>query len=347
MWLNNGKIKVLFLTKKDNAGSGLHLVNAINECSEKYQARLVSLSIANFGAKNDIICKSRKELQNMINSCDIVHLKGDDPIDTYGNLKFNKKPIFQTVGGSNFRQLNDKYISEVSTGKYALNRFRSVNLSGITPELTNLWIPHAFNPIENIWKKPNAKEKIRIGHSPSDRVKKGTEIIIEAVKSFDNVELVLMENMTNSEVIEAKKNIHIFIDQIMIDAYGMSAVECLSMGIPVISNCLELENCPIYRVTECNFESVKNAIEKAIKQLTKATSDKFFKYAIDTHSYKSVCEKLESFYSLKYKYYNESRLVEVVFIKDIEQFKEGQIITVSKQVANQLIIENYAKYNNK
>jgi len=343
MIFKGNKIKVLFLSKKDFAGSGVKLSKSLNLFSDKYESRFVAMNKANFGVENDIIEKNRKKLQSYINECDIVHLKGDEPLDFYKRiLDFSGKILFQTVGGSNFRKAtNPNYVKEVTTLKYVNADYSNVNLSGITPELTDVWIPHAIEIKDNVWIKPI--DKIRIGHSPSDRTKKGTDIIIEALKDIENIEFVLMENMTNKEVLEVKKTLHLFIDQIFIDAYGMSAVECLSMGIPVISSCKEIKDCPIYRIEKPTVEEVEKVVKKAIKELSQSTSNKAYKWAENTHSLKSVCLKIEEFYKLSNKNKMKNPIKNtVVFISNGSFFKVGKY-QLKESKAKQFEAKGYGK----
>lgn len=323
MIFKKDKIKVLFISHKDFAGSGVKLSQALNKHSNKYQSRFVAMKSANYGGENDIVTPNNKKIQKLINLCDIIHLKGDNPVSFYKRLDLTNKPIFQTVGGSSFRKPNNpNYPSEVCLNKYDIKEYDCVNLSSITPELTDVWIPHAIEVKDNVWKKPNGV--IRIGHSPSDRVKKGTDILLEALKEIEGIELVLMENMTNKEVIETKKSLHLFVDQLFIDAYGMSAVECLAMGIPVISSRMDLKGCPVYRIEQPTKEHVKEVVLKAISELSQKSSDLAYKWAKEVHSFDAVCLKLEQFYNQENKIImSKKQSFKVDFFSNGTFFKEG------------------------
>lgn len=334
MWEDNNKKKVLFLSYKDFAGSGLKLSKALNNKSDKYQSRFIALNEANFGAENDIVSVNREFMQNCINEADIIHLKGDKAPKFYG-LNFNGKPLFATVGGSEFRKRNNLKTD-----------FDNLHLSGITPELTDLWTPHCLPIHTNIWKKPKAGEKIRIGHAPSSREKKGTNLFIEVLKEFDNVELVLMEKMANTEVIETKKTLHLFADQFIIPAYGMNTVECLVMGIPVITSCMDIDGCPVFRVEEFTADSIRNAINKAVKNLTVATSKKHHEWAKKKHSEESLCELLESMYENHTELYavpTLSNKVKIEIIHSVAGMNLGAVKLVDNWVAKKLIERKIAK----
>jgi glycosyltransferase involved in cell wall biosynthesis len=338
------KKKVLFISKKDFAGSGVKLCDALNNHSNSYTSRFIAHKPANFGAKNDIVTSNEYVIQKHINNADIIHLKGDFPISHFTKLDFTNKPIFQTVGGSYFRRQSDKHIGAVALAKYNLNEYTCFNLSGITPELTENWIPHAIDIMPNYWTEP--KGRIRIGHAPSHRGKKGTENILEALKSFD-VDVVLMENLTNKEVIEIKKTLHLFIDQSIIEAYGMNAVECLAMGVPVISSCKKLKGSPIEVIEANSVESIKTAIQRALNRLNNQWSEDSHEWAKNTHSYKSVCEKLESFYSLKPTFYNMEKVslkTKIVIQQEVAGMKIGQVKEVKKSIAKTLVNRCIAIY---
>jgi len=106
------------------------------------------------------------------------------------------------------------------------------------PEVGYLFLP--FDP-EAMPPAEPASGKIRICHAPRIRSVKGTEEIITAVEDLSKeipVELVLIENMTNSEALRMKATCHIAIDQVASGdmGYGVNSLESLSMGIATVTN---------------------------------------------------------------------------------------------------------------
>ncbi len=85
-------------------------------------------------------------------------------------------------------------------------------------------------------------DEIWIGHSPTRRRTKGTEIILRALQrvkeKFPRVRVVLIENLPYVKALELKSKIDIFIDQLGELGYGISGLEALAMGIPVICQIL-------------------------------------------------------------------------------------------------------------
>ena len=78
-----------------------------------------------------------------------------------------------------------------------------------------------------------------IVHAPNHRQIKGTDAVIEAVDRLRteglDVRLVLLEGRANEEVREAIRAADVAVDQLL-TGYGLFAVECMSSGVPVISN---------------------------------------------------------------------------------------------------------------
>jgi hypothetical protein len=106
------------------------------------------------------------------------------------------------------------------------------------------------------------KDKLRIVHAPSNRSKKGTDVIIKIVsKHPEKFELILVENKTREELFQIASNAHIAIDQIKIGWYGNFAVEMMAIGVPTIAfinnNLLPIYKeigCAIINANELNLE---------------------------------------------------------------------------------------------
>lgn len=92
------------------------------------------------------------------------------------------------------------------------------------------WTP-TFSQLDN--------RPLRIGHAPSHRRAKGTDLILDAVQKLISVgykfELVLIEGMSNAEAKEVYKTVDVFVDQLFAGWYGGLAVEVMALGKPVIA----------------------------------------------------------------------------------------------------------------
>lgn len=81
-------------------------------------------------------------------------------------------------------------------------------------------------------------EVLIIGHAPTNRAAKGSDVIIDRVRKLEKthpVRLLLIENLPYQTALELKSGCHIFIDQIGDLGYGINSLESLAMGIPTCS----------------------------------------------------------------------------------------------------------------
>ena len=76
-------------------------------------------------------------------------------------------------------------------------------------------------------------------HAPSHRGVKGTRYIVETVERLrrDGVsfEFELIEGKTHAEAMDRYRHADLMIDQLLLGWYGGLAVECMALGVPVIS----------------------------------------------------------------------------------------------------------------
>ncbi|MBN2030960.1 glycosyltransferase family 1 protein [bacterium] len=103
-------------------------------------------------------------------------------------------------------------------------------------------IHHVMFPINisqfNVKEKVTG-DKIRIGHAPTSRKAKGSDIIISHIRTLEKelpVQLILIEGLVYSEAITLKQSCDLFIDQIGNLGYGMNSIEALAMGIPTCTS---------------------------------------------------------------------------------------------------------------
>jgi glycosyltransferase involved in cell wall biosynthesis len=85
---------------------------------------------------------------------------------------------------------------------------------------------------------PQPGERIRIVHAPSRRAGKGTDAVLEAVEALRRegapVELDLIEGVPHAEARERYAAADIVIDQVRLGWYGLTSIEAMALGKPVI-----------------------------------------------------------------------------------------------------------------
>lgn len=147
--------------------------------------------------------------------------------------------------------------------------------------------------------------KIRIAHAPSRRSLKGTQIVLEAIEALAQkgmeVELDLIEKVTNVETLQRIARADLVIDQMRIGWYGVLSVEAMALGKPTVAyirddlvNRLE-KNCPIII---SNPETLAQDLSELIKDRKKleAIGKKSRKFAKAYHSSEVVVKKALEIY---------------------------------------------------
>lgn len=238
---------------------------------------------------------------------DIYHFDGG--MDFYRNLRFAKelkrrgKKIVCCYFGSDLRTRGIfKELDEMS----------SLNL---TVEFDHLKIHskihYLFFPFDERQFQPrfNQNPVVRIVHSPTNRVFKGTDKIlkvIEEVKEERQIEFLLLENRDRNEVLEIKAGCDLAIDQVGGEmggsGYGKNSLETLSMGIPTFTEFSPdyfrfLGNNPFIQST---IDTLKANLLRFIDDagLRKERSAEGIEWVKRTHSFKAVNERLMELYNM-------------------------------------------------
>jgi len=312
------------LSKKDFAGSGNKLCQAVSKYSDIY-IRLITTELSKYNYDTDYLLNktNRSFLQRLINNADIIHFKGDDlPEINWFGLKLTNVPVVVTVGGSGFRRNVDK---SVGYSWFGFNKYieRSDLRTTLTPDLNypdynGQYIPQTIECEE----KENSFQYRAIpviAHSPSNRTKKGTgNIILPALEILKNkgykFELDLIENVSNKECIERKRNANIFIDQISDTGfYGISALEAMQFGIITMAYVSELainQSNEILNSSNLTVVNTGNSIDSLVKSLENILnlsekqqiklSEKTKKYCDVIHGEKEIANKWTSIYKTIY-----------------------------------------------
>ena len=177
------------------------------------------------------------------------------------------------------------------------------DLIELDPRLEYLYLPFDTSRYAN--RDFRFHDPIRICHA-SRNVFKGTSQIISAVerlKSTQRVELVLIENMSHSRALELKHECDIFVDQLTNAGgwgYGMSSVEALAMGLPVVTNIPpQMEKqLGAHPFVFADSQSVANALERLITNevACRDLSSRGQQWVRTRHDVKVVGDQLYSYY---------------------------------------------------
>jgi len=190
---------------------------------------------------------------------------------------------YYTKASDSLKREQIEFISRYCNKIYALNP----DLLHVLPERAE------FLPYSNIslseWSPVYTQledRPLRIGHAPSHRGVKGTDLIIAAVDRLQvagyKFEFVLIEGLSNLEAKERYKSIDVVVDQLFAGWYGGFAVECMALGKPVLAYIREddlvfipeqmREDLPIINVSP-------DTIEQGLMQILEMSHEELYRLA--------------------------------------------------------------------
>lgn len=289
---------VVFLSLKDFASVSTRLAEAINKYTD-WNARCISRKENPFGYPNDLleVEENKKEIRKVLKQSDVI-IWGSS---SFGYFPFDIRPnrnIYYGLwhGGSDYRKSYRDFNKIHPELDFV---FSHRDLVGLDKGNIKLQAPYNCEDYEVPKRKWGGT--LKIGHSPSKRGIKGTKHFLNGMKKLKKggfpIEVVLLENMTTEEVVEAKRDLHIFFDQIggyevpLGDGanygYGMSLVESASYG----TICLawsDYPDTPIIMVRD--DEDIYRRVSKLLnnrKQLPKL-SKKTREWVVKEHGYENI-----------------------------------------------------------
>lgn len=239
---------------------------------------------------------------------DIYHFDGG--MDLFRDLRFAKelnrrgKKIVCCYFGSDLRTRGIfKELDEMSD----LNLTVEFDHLELYKDLNFLYFPFDVKRYEYSFKTDS---KIKIIHSPTNRIFKGTNKILSVIddlKKEKNFEFLLVENTEREKLLSLKKECNLAIDQVGGEmggtGYGKNSIENLAMGIPTIT---EFTNDYLKTITEnpfitSNINTLKDTLVKIIESpgILKTYSEKGRKWVEKFHSFESVNERLMELYRKK------------------------------------------------
>ncbi len=133
-------------------------------------------------------------------------------------------------------QMKEKRIHIVS--KYAHHIFAvNPDLLYFLPSNISTFLPYSVSNWHDIQPLPFKSDRtIKIVHSATDRIAKGSNYIMHALENLKKnykIEVLFVENMPNRKALEIYKKADLVIDQVLVGWYGGFAVEAMKMGKPV------------------------------------------------------------------------------------------------------------------
>jgi glycosyltransferase involved in cell wall biosynthesis len=154
---------------------------------------------------------------------------------------------------------------------------------------------------------PQSSSTFRIGHFPNHGMFKGTEYLKSAVENLQkcgsDIELVLLSGLPNEEILEAMAGLDVLVDQLISGSFGLTAVEGMATGVPVICNVrqnvdvLESRKIPTIQADPDTIEEVLRGLIDADKPDLRRIGLAGRAYVIRNYSIVPFAGRLASLYS--------------------------------------------------
>ncbi len=171
-----------------------------------------------------------------------IQYQGDDARQGDYSITHFSISIAKQVGSEYYTPASDelkrqqiKLLTRVCAKTYALNP----DLLHVLPDSCE-FLPYSHIDL-NEWDPCYTQmdnRLIRIGHAPSNRAVKGTDLILASLKQLElegyQFELILVEGLSNAEAKERYKTVDVLVDQLFAGWYGGLAVELMALGKPVV-----------------------------------------------------------------------------------------------------------------
>lgn len=123
--------------------------------------------------------------------------------------------------------------------------------------------------IDPVYPEPKPDEKINLLHVPNHPHFKGTRYVTEAVERISataNVQFTFASGISNSEVMQLMRDADIVIDQLIGGYFGVTALEAMALGKPVIvyigdwDRVVNSAECPIINANPDTISEVLSAL---------------------------------------------------------------------------------------
>jgi hypothetical protein len=220
-------MNILIFEEFDHSGAGYALAQAVNEYTEHVAQQVVfEQSYLRYDA--DIEHPSRNRVRELWEWADVVNIH--DRGDKCAPWDVVDRPMFSTYHGSEYRQrwpyFNawDRNLGRIGT---ALN----LDLVMLGPR----WTPRPVPDLSHLRNGHENNGDLHVVHAPTNRQIKDTQTVIDSLVGLDGVRFELIEGVSNEECIARKARADLLIEEFKL-GYGTNALECWSMGMPVISD---------------------------------------------------------------------------------------------------------------
>lgn len=253
-------MNILMITANDPAGMGIAFSNAINHHSGNRSRLITTETRYNFEFEKDIHVpdlnsKEYGKIEELLQWADIFHfhILSDENM-MLGPFLIRDycmgKAIVHHHHGHPYFMANSSLFREKYRGLKRKTMVSTPNLLRLLPEST--WVPNLV-PIHDVDYRPLTDKKIErhisVGHSPTRQDLKRTdlfeELMEEIMVQYPDVRKKIITNTLHRMCLKLKRECSIFFDQLG-PSFGVSSLEALSQGVPVLA-----------RLDDLNIDKIK------------------------------------------------------------------------------------------
>ena len=172
-----------------------------------------------------------------------IHYQGDDARQGVFSIKNFKYSIASQVDSSYYNLYSDRF------KQYMIRRMDRFcdKIYAVNPDLLHVlpsracFIPYCHLSLDEwlpSYNRYTVDKPLRIGHAPTHRMAKGTDIICKAVNDLKNegflFDFEMIEGLSREDARKKYQTIDVLIDQLFAGWYGGLAVELMALGKPVL-----------------------------------------------------------------------------------------------------------------
>ena len=214
-------MRILQLATVDNGGATWFYKDALDQHTS-HETRAVRIHQGWLAYPGDVSNPEPEVLENLYKWADVVHLH-----DEAGALvrDFEPKPTVITYHGTRYRAAPEQYNTRCQERGWLL----TVSTIDLT-EWGGRWVP---TPRRDVSEDYNPAQVFVVVHAPTNRERKRTALIVEAVRQAKGCKLRLIEGVPYRKCMQRKAVGRVLVDGWM--GYGSNAVEAWALGMPVIS----------------------------------------------------------------------------------------------------------------
>ncbi len=270
-----------------------------------------SFDAVNFGIEPFKINKIDKKILQLFDKPGVVQWCGSDIRNPEIDCRIN--PFYRRAfeNGYEYAAVESSENSSANQKDFADVGFYPLEFIGMEHYIDRKLFPKCFRVWQSVVlaehtpKFPSAENKRPlIVHSPTAPVAKGTEYILNAVeilkKKYD-FDFCLVQNTARSEALKIMRDCDIFVDQIVLGAHGVAAVEAMAFGKPVlcyINEEIGINYPPDLPIINADPENIAEKLEMFLKNppLRNEIGIKSRKYVEKYHDDRKIALELTEIY---------------------------------------------------